>query len=53
MRGAETAMQTLNGRKIFNTEIRVNWAYQNQTSREDISNHNQCAETAHAVPVTF
>lgn len=29
MRAAETALQTLSGRKIFDTEIRVNWAYQN------------------------
>lgn len=29
MRSAETALQTLSGRKIFDTEIRVNWAYQN------------------------
>ena len=40
MRAAETALQTLNGRKIFDTEIRVNWAYQsNTTSKEDTSNH--------------
>lgn len=30
LRAAETALQTLNGRRIFDTEIRVNWAYQNQ-----------------------
>jgi nucleolysin TIA-1/TIAR len=29
IRAAEQALQTLNGRKIFDTEIRVNWAYQN------------------------
>lgn len=39
MRAAETALQTLNGRKIFDTEIRVNWAYQNQTAKEDTSGH--------------
>ena len=39
MRSAETALQTLNGRKIFDTEIRVNWAYQGSTSKEDTSNH--------------
>ncbi|KAH8926776.1 RNA-binding domain-containing protein [Atractiella rhizophila] len=39
MRAAETALQTLNGRKIFDTEIRVNWAYQNQTAKEDLTNH--------------
>ena len=32
MRSAETALQTLGGRKIFDTEIRVNWAYQNSVS---------------------
>lgn len=37
---AERAMQTLNGRRVHNTEIRVNWAYQsNNTSKEDTSNH--------------
>ncbi|KAF2740158.1 hypothetical protein EJ04DRAFT_234076 [Polyplosphaeria fusca] len=37
---AERAMQTLNGRRIHNTEIRVNWAYQsNNTAKEDTSNH--------------
>ncbi|KAG7529782.1 hypothetical protein FFLO_05422 [Filobasidium floriforme] len=30
-RAAEQALQTLNGRKIFDTEIRVNWAYQTQS----------------------
>lgn len=39
MRAAETALQTLNGRKIFDTEIRVNWAYQGQQQKEDISGH--------------
>jgi nucleolysin TIA-1/TIAR len=39
MRSAETALQTLNGRKIFDTEIRVNWAYQGSASKEDTSNH--------------
>jgi len=39
MRAAETALQTLNGRKIFDTEIRVNWAYQGQQSKEDTSSH--------------
>jgi len=28
-------LQTLNGRKIFDTEIRVNWAYQGQQNKED------------------
>lgn len=39
MRAAETALQTLNGRKIFDSEIRVNWAYQGATTKEDTSNH--------------
>jgi len=39
MRAAETAIQTLNGRKIFDTEIRCNWAYQNQQAKEDLTNH--------------
>jgi len=39
MRAAETALQTLNGRKIFDTEIRVNWAYQGQQNKEDTSGH--------------
>ncbi|KAF0519636.1 nuclear and cytoplasmic polyadenylated RNA-binding protein pub1 [Gigaspora margarita] len=29
-RSAETALQTLNGRKIYNMEIKVNWAFQGQ-----------------------
>lgn len=37
---AERAMQTLNGRRIHQAEIRVNWAYQsNQSSKEDTTNH--------------
>lgn len=37
---AERAMQTLNGRRVHNNEIRVNWAYQsNTTAKEDTSNH--------------
>lgn len=37
---AERGMQTLNGRRIHNNEIRVNWAYQsNNTAKEDTSNH--------------
>lgn len=39
MRSAETALQTLNGRKIFDTEIRVNWAYQGQQNKEDTTGH--------------
>jgi len=37
---AERGMATLNGRRIHNTEIRVNWAYQsNNTAKEDTSSH--------------
>jgi len=37
---AERAMQTLNGRRIHQSEIRVNWAYQsNNTNKEDTSAH--------------
>lgn len=37
---AERAMQTLNGRRIHQAEIRVNWAYQsNNANKEDTSNH--------------
>ncbi|CAK3801350.1 Oligouridylate-binding 1 [Lecanosticta acicola] len=37
---AERAMQTLNGRRVHQQEIRVNWAYQsNTTNKEDTSNH--------------
>ncbi|EOO04418.1 putative nuclear and cytoplasmic polyadenylated rna-binding protein pub1 protein [Phaeoacremonium minimum UCRPA7] len=37
---AERAMQTLNGRRVHQSEIRVNWAYQsNTTNKEDTSNH--------------
>ncbi|KAH8895101.1 hypothetical protein GQ53DRAFT_77581 [Thozetella sp. PMI_491] len=37
---ADRAMQTLNGRRVHQSEIRVNWAYQsNNTSKEDTSNH--------------
>ncbi|KAG8925904.1 hypothetical protein FRC00_003498 [Tulasnella sp. 408] len=39
MRSAETALQTLNGRKIFDTEIRVNWAYQGTQNKEDTAGH--------------
>lgn len=37
---AERAMQTLNGRRVHQNEIRVNWAYQsNNANKEDTSNH--------------
>ncbi|TNY23242.1 hypothetical protein DMC30DRAFT_43712 [Rhodotorula diobovata] len=40
MRSAETALQTLNGRRIFDMEVRVNWAYQNTNAqKEDLTNH--------------
>ncbi|KAL1407734.1 E3 ubiquitin-protein ligase pub1 [Vanrija albida] len=39
MRSAEQALTTLNGRKIFDSEIRVNWAYQGQVNREDTQHH--------------
>lgn len=40
MRSAEQALQTLNGRKIFDTEVRVNWAYQGTQKAEDTQHHN-------------
>ncbi|EGE86217.1 hypothetical protein RJZ56_007823 [Blastomyces dermatitidis] len=37
---AERAMATLNGRRVHQSEIRVNWAYQsNNSNKEDTSNH--------------
>ncbi|KAK4688828.1 nucleolysin TIA-1/TIAR, partial [Tremellales sp. Uapishka_1] len=39
MRSAEQALTTLNGRKIFDGEIRVNWAYQGQANKEDTQGH--------------
>jgi nucleolysin TIA-1/TIAR len=37
---AERAMGTLNGRRVHQSEIRVNWAYQsNQSNKEDTTNH--------------
>ncbi|PHH61040.1 hypothetical protein CDD81_808 [Ophiocordyceps australis] len=37
---AERAMQTLNGRRVHQSEIRVNWAYQsNAVNKEDTSSH--------------
>ncbi|KAF3217962.1 hypothetical protein TWF191_008379 [Orbilia oligospora] len=37
---AERAMQTLNGRRVHQSEIRVNWAYQSsQAAKEDTSHH--------------
>ncbi|KLO13956.1 hypothetical protein SCHPADRAFT_920868 [Schizopora paradoxa] len=40
MRAAENALQSLNGRKIFDTEIRVNWAYQGSQAKEDTTGHS-------------
>ena len=39
LRAAETALQTLNGRKIFDTEVKVNWANQGTANKEDTQNH--------------
>ncbi|GAA6060245.1 hypothetical protein JCM10212_003485 [Sporobolomyces blumeae] len=40
MSSAETALQTLSGRRIFDMEIRCNWAYQNtNATKEDLTNH--------------
>jgi len=40
LQAAENALQALNGRTIFDTEIKVNWAYQNtQSNKDDLSNH--------------
>lgn len=39
MRAAEQAIQTLNGRKLFDTDIRVNWAYQGNANKEDTQHH--------------
>ncbi|ORY23807.1 hypothetical protein BCR39DRAFT_548567 [Naematelia encephala] len=39
MRSAEQALQTLNGRKIFDAEVRVNWAYQGTQTKEDTQHH--------------
>ena len=37
---ADRAMNTLNGRRVHQAEIRVNWAYQsNSSNKEDTSNH--------------
>lgn len=37
---AERAVQTLDGRLLFNQAMRVNWAYQSQ-NREELKNHFQ------------
>ncbi|PWN52210.1 hypothetical protein IE53DRAFT_12909 [Violaceomyces palustris] len=41
MRHAETALQTLSGRKVFDTEIKVNWAYGQQSNN---NNNNSGAD---------
>ncbi|KAI9468262.1 MAG: hypothetical protein EXX96DRAFT_492996 [Benjaminiella poitrasii] len=38
-RCAEQAIQDMNGRKIFNFEIKVNWAQQSNATKEDTSHH--------------
>ncbi|CAG8465112.1 8761_t:CDS:10, partial [Paraglomus brasilianum] len=39
-RSAEQALQTLNGRRVYDMEIKVNWAFQGQQQhKEDTSNH--------------
>ncbi|CAO3599966.1 unnamed protein product [Absidia cylindrospora] len=38
-RAAEQAIQDMNGRKIFNHEIKVNWAQTGTTAKEDTSSH--------------
>ncbi|KAI8338188.1 hypothetical protein BC941DRAFT_374884 [Chlamydoabsidia padenii] len=38
-RAAEQAIQDMNGRKIFNHGIKVNWALPGNNAKEDISNH--------------
>ncbi|CAO3626573.1 unnamed protein product [Cunninghamella blakesleeana] len=38
-RAAEQAIQDMNGRKIFNHEIKVNWAQPGAQNKEDTSNH--------------
>ncbi|SAL97751.1 hypothetical protein [Absidia glauca] len=38
-RAAEQAIQDMNGRKIFNHGIKVNWALPGSSAKEDISSH--------------
>lgn len=40
MRSAEQALTTLNGRKIFDAEVKVNWAYQGTQNKEDTQHHH-------------
>ncbi|KAI9022814.1 hypothetical protein CLU79DRAFT_750900 [Phycomyces nitens] len=37
--GAEIALQSMAGRKVFGQDIRVNWATQGSTQKEDTSSH--------------
>ncbi|KAL0083526.1 hypothetical protein F4703DRAFT_1795071 [Phycomyces blakesleeanus] len=37
--GAEIALQSMAGRKVFGQDIRVNWATQGSTQKEDTSGH--------------
>ncbi|WVR04302.1 hypothetical protein IAU60_001302 [Kwoniella sp. DSM 27419] len=39
MRSAEQALATLNGRRIFDAEVRVNWAHQGSQNKEDTQHH--------------
>ncbi|KAI8140471.1 hypothetical protein BJV82DRAFT_622702 [Fennellomyces sp. T-0311] len=36
---AKQALATMNGRRIFSSEIKVNWAAQGSTQKDDTSNH--------------
>ncbi|KAI8613579.1 hypothetical protein BC830DRAFT_464934 [Chytriomyces sp. MP71] len=36
---AENAIQALNGKKLLNLEIRVNWAFAGSSTKEDLSSH--------------
>jgi nucleolysin TIA-1/TIAR len=40
MHSAEQALTTLNGRKIFDAEVKVNWAYQGTQNKEDTQHHH-------------
>ncbi|KAJ3134709.1 hypothetical protein HK100_003353 [Physocladia obscura] len=37
---AETAIQLLNGKRVFTSDIRVNWAFAGSSSKEDLSTHS-------------
>ena len=38
-RAADIALSSLQGRRVFDQEIKVNWAYTNNAQREDTSHH--------------